>query len=904
MKRLLCLNTQPYFHAKEIADRNQLTVFSPRRSAAKALGKRKQSLWDFATQILQAQGIAIAPPLDSQRALQDAIRQTLSTQDIKGTAQAWMPTIQTLLRSAPHLVATTENFSERSRLLIQVMQRYQEALRQQNLADLSEILWRALEYQPERKSVLIYGYFQPCLDELAFVDAIAGEGSIFYVPIAHHDLFTHHKICVEQLQKQGWQIESALSSPETPGEKLAQKLLSQDPEDLPTDSSITDSSITDSSIAAHVYSSPEAEARGVLAQVKQLLHNGVPAREIVVVARDEVACGSLLLDTAWEYGIPLRALYSIPLSSTRVGAWLTLLLEVIQQQFPFELTAQLLNHPLSVSAGAEFWATVRRQKPAQFDSWQTAAQHLIALDLSPLKFPTSARRDTWVEKLRGIFRVFDLRRRAARWARESVAYSTLEAELVALSQPESEILTRQAFANELLASLSVLTTPAQPGRGGVELHTPLSIMGARYRHVFVINALEGKLPAPVMNDRVLDFHERKQLQTHGICLTGAAEAARREAFEFYALLHTATAQFTLSYAKLAGEPSAYFKQLGLSPSPAPIAAVASLEEFRQVYLRQNQPPSDPVLEKAIASFQVEQHRESSAPRNEYDGILGTPFDYSEHWFSASQLTQLGQCPFKWFASKVLKLSKVEESSGDLDPGLRGTLYHKVLELAMKAAQIDAAIDFMDVNLLHNWFVEAEAIVNLPQLPAWSSRRIEHIHILRRAMQQPDFLQAGAEVIGIEQEFEGEWHGLKIRGRVDRIDRTLTGLTLVDYKTSTQPPAGVKDATGRAKIDLQLPLYEAVAAPIFYAEPAHAEPAHAELAQHRTSYYSLTAGKDISPRLKPAAADLEAVADRLKIHLTTGSYPISPDVERHACKYCAYDSVCRRSEHLNHPEESA
>ncbi len=884
MKRLLYLNTQPYFHAKEIADQNQLTVFSSTRSAAKALGKRKQSLRDFATQILETQRIAIAPPLDSQRALQDAIRQTFSIQDIEGTAQAWMPTLRALLRSAPHLETTTENFSERSRQLIQVTQRYQEALRQQKLADSSEVLWRALEHQPQRKSILIYGYFQPRLDELAFIEAIAGEGSIFYVPIAHHDLFTHQRICVEQLQRQGWQIESALSSPETPGEKLAQKFLSQTPEDLPTDSFI----------AAHVYPSPEAEARGVLAQVKQLLHDDVPAREIVVVARDEAACGSLLLDTAWEYSVPLRALYSIPLSSTRVGAWLTLLLEVIQQQFPFELTAQLLSHPLSVSAGDGFWEKVRRQKPTQFDSWQTAAQSLIGLDLSPLKFPTSARRDTWVEKLRDIFHAFNLRRRAARWARESVAYNTLEAGLVALSQPESEILTRQAFANELLASLSALTTPAQPGRGGVELHTPLSVMGARYRHVFVINALEGNLPAPIKNDRVLDFQERKQLQTHGIHLAGAAEAARREAFEFYALLHTATEQFTLSYAKLAGEPSAYFKRLGLSPSPAPIAAVASLEEFRQIYLRQNQPSSDPVLERAIASFQVEQHRGSFALRNEYDGIVGIPFDYSEHWFSASQLTQLGQCPFKWFASKVLKLSKVEESSGDLDPGLRGTLYHKVLELALKAVQIDLAIDFTDVNLLHNWFVEAEAVVKLPQLPAWSSRRIEHIHILRRAMQQPDFLQAGAEVIGIEQEFEGEWHGLKIRGCVDRIDRTPTGLILVDYKTSAQPPKGVKDTTGKAKIDLQLPLYEAVAAPIFHAEPA----------QHRTSYYSLTTGKDISPRSKPTAADLEAVADRLKIHLTTGSYPIAPDIERHACKYCAYNSVCRQGKDLNQPGESA
>ncbi|MGA7933645.1 MAG: PD-(D/E)XK nuclease family protein, partial [Kovacikia sp.] len=531
----------------------------------------------------------------------------------------------------------------------------------------------------KRRSLLIYGYFQPRLDELAFIDAIAGKDSVFCLPIADHDLFTPQKPALEQLQQWGWQIDATpVASPAILGKALAQRFLSQPVETIPPNLQA----------AGHAYPNQNAEARSVLAQIKQLLHDGIPAREIVIVTRDEAAYGPPLLEIAWEYGIPLRALYSIPLSSTRVGAWLTLVLQVIQQQFPFELTARLLSHPLSIAAGADFWATVRQQRPTKFDAWQATVQQLTGLDLSPLKLPNRARRDTWVEKLRDIFQAFNLRRRAARWARESVAYNALETGLVALSQPESEILTWQGFADEVLASLATLTTPAQPGRGGVELHTPRSVMGARYRQVFIIGGVEGKLPAPVQNDPILDFYERQQLRTQGIPLPGAAEAARREAFEFYALLHTATEQFTMSYVSLEGEPSAYFKRLDLSFSPVPTVAVASPEATRQLYLRQSPPLDDPVLEGAIAAFQVEEYRESSDPGNEYDGIVGIPFDYSQHWFSASQLTQLGQCPFKWFANRVLKLAEVEELDEELNPGLRGNLYHKVLELAIKAVQTD------------------------------------------------------------------------------------------------------------------------------------------------------------------------------------------------------------------------
>ena len=63
--------------------------------------------------------------------------------------------------------------------------------------------------------------------------------------------------------------------------------------------------------------------------------------------------------------------------------------------------------------------------------------------------------------------------------------------------------------------------------------------------------------------------------------------------------------------------------------------------------------------------------------------------------------------------------------------------------------------------------------------------------------------------------------------------------------------------------------------------------------HKTLYYSLTKGEDISPKSFPSEAELIEVGDRLKTHLQTGNYPVEPDIKEEACRYCDYDVVCRK-----------
>ncbi|MEH2295641.1 PD-(D/E)XK nuclease family protein [Nostoc sp.] len=119
-------------------------------------------------------------------------------------------------------------------------------------------------------------------------------------------------------------------------------------------------------------------------------------------------------------------------------------------------------------------------------------------------------------------------------------------------------------------------------------------------------------------------------------------------------------------------------------------------------------------------------------------------------------------------------------------------------------------------------------------------------VLERACVQPDFRQPEAEFFHVEQKFTGEWYGLNIKGIIDRIDRTPQVLVLLDYKTSSQVPPGIKDASGKANIDIQLPLYIHFASTtLFPGETVH-----------EAYYYSVTKGKKLSNK-QPSQETLEA-----------------------------------------------
>lgn len=914
--RTVHLSPTPHFTVKQHdGDREtQTVVITPNPRAARFLGTRSQTLDSVAEAVLNRAGISVASDLVAYRLLRESVRETISTADPEGVTRAWQPALRTLFHAVSDLRTLQQFPSVRVQQVGQLARAYQSHLRTHRYVDPAEALFAAANLPPQRRQILVYGYPRLGTDEMTFIEAVAGDGSHVYLPDGESTLFQENVRTAKLLAESGWTItyhhDVANASARREMSNVAgfgdmshrsDKSPASDDVGVETAHRFTHnparSAGEQSRVKAYIYPHLEAEVRGTLAQVKKLLQNNVPPTDIVIVARDDATYGPTALAVAWEYGVPLRALYGVPLTETRLGAWLHATLQAAVDGFPYEATLHVLGHPFGPGLGPDALEGIRKTHPSGRERWEA-----MGVNLDKLAYPERDTRGAFVTRLRNLLESYDVRKKAVqRSARDAIAFQRLFAALTDPLMPPGETITVEQFVAEVSDTLTILIVPVEPGRGGVELHTPLSLIGARYRYVFVLGLAEGVLPRPSSDDAVLDFFERKRLANEGFPIETPVAAAHREELSFWSTLVAAQDELVLSYPRLYADREAlaspYLAKLGLSPTGLPKPEnlpLASPEEALRSLLHASVQRESVLLDlglvetakRARHGWQIEWHRENGTPPNEYDGIVGLALDPQTHWFSASQLVDIGQCPFKWLAARALKLAEPDEAEPDLAPDLRGSLYHKTLDIAVRLSLGHADLRASILAHLEDAFREAETSIQLPPLPSWEARRAEHLTILRRAVQGADFVDDEAAVLETEATFRGNWNGLRVVGVVDRLDRTATGLRLVDYKTSGSRPAGAKGADGKATLDVQLPLYIQVAAPVLY-------PGEGEASAY---YYSLTKGTKLKDA-RPDSPVLEAFAERVKDHLRKGRYPVEPDLARIACKYCPYDLVCRQGPRL-------
>ncbi len=828
-------------------------VVTPNPRAARRMGAPFVSLEHLARRALPP-GLGVAPPLVLARAHR-AVLAERGSPDPAGEARAGAGAVAALLRSGADLEAL-ERLGGRLAERAGEARALSERLAGDGLVHPAALLHRAAEHvRPE--PLYLFGYPHLGFDQRAFLKRAAGDGSVLVLPDPEAPFAAPARDTAEALARAGWRVESFQDEAATPGERAARRFAGGK---------------GGARVEVLALPDPEAEVRAVLARVKELLLRGVPAHRIALVARDDAAVGPLALAVAWEYGVPLRALYAVPLAETRLGAWVEALLEAATTGFPFEATARLLAHPLGPGLGSGAWADARREHPRGPEAWRAlgAPEALFAL-------PDRGTRGDLARALRGVLEALALRRRALPWPRELLAYHALLDGLAALPEP-GEALTLEAFRADIAELLLAESVPAAPGRGGVELHTPLSLAGAAYDHLFVLGLSEGRFPPPVRDDPALDFFELRRAAGAGFPVGSPAEAAHREALHFFALLAGARERVVLAHNHRDGGPSPFLAPFGGGRAPEPVAA--SPEELRRARL-QREGAGDPVLDAARAAWRVELAREGPHPPDAHDGVTGLGVDPSGRAFAVTELEALGRCPFRWFAGYLLGLAEPEEAPEALDFTLRGQLYHRTLARAVRPGEDPRRAGAR----LESAFREAERALGLDRLPGWAGERLEHLSRLRRLVGAGDFALPGAVVLAVERPFDGvEWRGFRVRGRLDRADRVGDEVVLYDYKAGKSAPDGVKDEEGRLKLDFQLPLYREVAPALFSGLKVGA------------AYYLLVGAAE-ARSVNHSNGALDALARRLRGHLQEGRFPVDPDVNQDACKFCPFDLVCRRGPRL-------
>ena len=198
-----------------------LHPLAPGRSSARGAHR---SLRALASEHLAARGWGIASPLQAQALFRQTLQARQQPADAFGMAQRWQPAVRALLRSGLSPDTSLEGLSARSAELARAAQAYQARLRERSTVDPGEAYWRAAELAPPRQAICFYGYFQPEWDELAWMEALAADGSLL-LPASDAPLWSEGRTLMPWLTQRGWQIRTEAAAPQTPGERLSQAFL-------------------------------------------------------------------------------------------------------------------------------------------------------------------------------------------------------------------------------------------------------------------------------------------------------------------------------------------------------------------------------------------------------------------------------------------------------------------------------------------------------------------------------------------------------------------------------------------------------------------------------------------------------------------------------------------------------
>jgi RecB family exonuclease len=848
-----------------------------------------RSLSSIAGEILAKSGIAVAPRVHGRHMLKQAIYRVAPEADMRSLTSRLRSSLDITLRTGIDPDRLAAIGSPRVRQFGLIAAEYRRILSRSRLIDRSEMLLSASSQVSEKKKILVYGHFRARKEELELIDALAGDGSVYYLPYGDDPIFGINKYVVDQLVGRGWKpsAEEVEQTEVTVGRQAAARFANISSERAP--------------VTALAFSDIDEEVRSTLSKVKRLIREGTAPQVIAVVARDPNIYSRPISVAADEYGIPVEIQHSIPLENTGLGGFLSILLEAIESDFSFEPTARLTMHPFGPGLGERQIAEARRKRTAGLSRWLEFCP-LLALLGDKAERPLSV----WSDFLWKVAETLGPRKRAVGQAAEWIAFETLFEAFRSTVRLESDrAVSFEVFAAILREILSEDSVPIRPRRGGVKVLRPEDMVGRTFDHVFVLGLAEGMFPKPPGEDPVIDLYERRVLRKeHNIRFASAADLARWEDLSFYFTLLSAQNQLVLSYPKVIDNaelvPGAFFDRLGIDGEKLEVGREAdhasSVEEVRRLTLRQPVLSFDDVLDKARLNYRVELGRETEPFYDEYDGVIGVPIEPSRRSWSASQITMIGQCAFRWFAGRLLRLSSVEEMETGLDPGTRGRLYHKALEIAVSRSLDASDIRSATLKNLDEAFAEAELdeVVKLPTLPNWEVERREQLTELRKAVESPEFISPEARVVGVEREFEAEWEGFRLRGKIDRIDETSAGLIAIDYKTSGQVPKGAKDASGKLSVDVQIPIYSRVALPRLFPD-----------GDVGTSvYYSLTKGKVLRAEQEGDMERLSDLAGFLRWILSEGSFAVDPDVQEKACTYCDFNTVCRKSPRLKRKQRTA
>jgi probable DNA repair protein len=258
------------------------------------------------------------------------------------------------------------------------------------------------------------------------------------------------------------------------------------------------------------------------------------------------------------------------------------------------------------------------------------------------------------------------------------------------------------------------------------------------------------------------------------------------------------------------------------------------------------------------------------------------------------LSDQAACPFRAFARHRLNAEALEEPVEGLDARARGLLLHTLMKELWTELKGSEALKGDAGPAIEKAAKAAVGEAGVEEPMAGLERK--RLAKLAREWLDVEKERPAFTVVAMEDKRELTVAGLKLNGRIDRLDKLEGGgHAVIDYKTGSPSPNQWMDERPE---DPQLPLYALNAA-----EPVSAV-AFAKLKTGAMRFMGFSRAKDAIPKLKQAQnwetllAGWRKELEALGSGFAAGDARVDPKKLLSTCRYCDLQPLCRVYERLS------
>ena len=563
-------------------------------------------------------------------------------------------------------------------------------------------------------------------------------------------------------------------------------------------------------VRTHSAGGERAEVELAGASILDQLASGVPAGEIAVVFRRPRDYASLVDQVFGAYGIPFSLERRVPLGNTPLGRGLLALLRCAVPELdgtaddllsylrtPGRLDIPGLADDLEAKTRQEGARTAARAR----EIWEQEHPNLPLREVDALARAAGkpARLlDELAKRAEWLFGRPYLRR-AHVFASDEVAaprtFAAVRDSIAQLRGLEGPAASPRELHDALADHEVWLGEPPQPDR--VQVARPLEIRARRFQVVYLLGLQEGEFPLPAPADPFLSDDDRREIdRAAGLRLPVREEQLDRERYLFYVCASRAERLLVLSWRTSDEEgapqhPSFFVEDVrAVLDLPERADAARGLSD---VVWRLDDAPTQHEWERAAAAAG------SRASADVPDGLESEELLRvvgEERSLSAGAIEAFADCPVKWLVDRLLRPEMLEPNAEAL---VRGDFAHHVLDrVYTRLRELPGAPRRITrENLADAERILFDALRELQtDFPISPDRTRVRTAVRRLEFDLLRFLRREAESTSrfepeqLEHEFGGEGEepvsigieGLRLRGRIDRVD-THAGQALVrDYKS--------------------------------------------------------------------------------------------------------------------------